>query len=171
MSKKGREKISYSLNSTCSGMGLLEVVFSLAIVMIILTGLVSSFQFFLKAGFLNTERIQSAFLLEEGLEVVRFKRDSGWTNITSLAVDTPYYFYRENNNWLSTTIATTTSGFTRTITFYDTYRRTSDDVIVASTSPDSKSIDSEIRMVTVKVITPLLSEKKMSTYITNLFDT
>lgn len=158
------------LYKTNKGMGLLEVVFSLGIVMIILTGLISSFQFFLKASFLNTEKIQSTFILEEALEVVRFKRDEGFSNITAFTTDTPYYFYRENNSWLSTTTATTTSGFTRTITFYDTYRRNSDDVIIASTSPDSKSLDSDIRLVTVKVVTPLLSEQKMSTYIANLFD-
>jgi hypothetical protein len=45
----------------------------------------------IQLSILAVERSQAASLLEEGAEVVRFLRDSGWTNISNKTIGTTYY--------------------------------------------------------------------------------
>lgn len=156
-------------NKYISGITLIEVIVGIGIITIILVGLISAFQVFLKASLTNTEKIQSAFLLEEGMEVVRFLRDENWSNISNLTNNIDYYTYFSGTNWNITSIATTTNSFTRKIIFSDVYRRNSDSDIVASTSPDAKTLDVNSRFVTIRVSSDTLDEVKLQAYITNLF--
>lgn len=153
-----------------SGISLIEVVISLSIIVTVLVGLVAAFQFFISASVTNTEKIQSAYLVEEGFEVIRFFRDQSWSNISDLTTDTDYYLHFSGGTWSTTTTATTTNSFTRRIKVHDVYRRDSDSVIVASTSPDTKTLDVNTKFVTAKVTTPLGNDVEASIYVTNLFD-
>lgn len=163
--------VKNNLKKYISGFSLIEVIIGLGIITVVLTSIILSLQFFIKASLLNTEKVQASFLLEEGIEIPRFLRDDSWSNITGLTVDTSYYFYFEGGLWKSTTTATTTNSFTRTVTFKDVYRKDSDDDIIDISEPDTKTLDSNIRMVTVSVSSPSgLSTKTLSTYITNLFN-
>jgi len=159
-----------NLSKNKSGVSLLEVVIGVGIIATLLVSLVSSLQYFLKRGFVHTEQIQSAFLLEEGIEVTRFLRDVSWANVGDLTVDTPYYLVFDGFSWDTTTTATTTNSFTRTITFSDVYRKDSDDTIVASTSPETKTLDPNTLLITVKVTSPAPNTEEIATYMTNIFN-
>ena len=152
------------------GISLIEALIGLGILVTVLVGLVVSFQVFFRVSLTNTEKIQGAFLLEEGIEIVRFLRDESWsTHIATVTVNTDYYPTFSGSTWTLTTTPTTTNSFTRKVTLHDVFRRDSDSVIVASTSPDTKTLDVNTKFVTVMVITPRAAEMELSTYITNLF--
>ena len=101
-------------NISQSGFGLVEALVGFAIVVIVLVGFVSAFQTYLSVQSLNTEKIQAAYILEEGVELTRYLRDESFsTNIETLSVDTPYYVYMSTSTVIATTTATTTGTFTR----------------------------------------------------------
>lgn len=84
--------VKNNLKKYISGFSLIEVIIGLGIITVVLTSIILSLQFFIKASLLNTEKVQASFLLEEGIEIPRFLRDDSWSNITGLTVDTSYYF-------------------------------------------------------------------------------
>lgn len=156
-----------------SGISLVEVVIGTALILLSLTGLASAYSFYLKAGLKNMDNLKAAFLLQEGVEAVTLLRDTSWSSFASLTSGTKYYLYWNGGTWVATTTsALIDTSFTRTITLDDVYRRNSDKDIVASTSPDAKSLDSGTKKLTVRVTassTPVL-DKSIATYLTNLFE-
>ncbi len=74
------------------GFGLLEIVIAVAIVGGALWALASVFLLAERAQELSREKLQAVFLAEEGLETLRYLRDSGWSsNIATLSINTDYY--------------------------------------------------------------------------------
>ena len=155
------------------GISLVEVIIGTALILLSLTGLTAAYSFYLKAGLKNMDALKATFLLQEGVEVATLLRDTGWSSFASLTSGTRYHL-----SWNgSTRVATTTSVlvdamFTRTILLDDVYRRNSDKDIVASTSPDAKSVDASTKRLTVRVTassTPAL-DKSITTYLINLFE-
>ena len=135
------------------GLGLIEIVVGTAIISLSLVGLVTAFNVFIRTGLSNTNKIQATYIMEEGLEAVRYLRDAGYSaNISSLTSGTSYYLLFDGSDWSATTTQTLIdSRFDRIVTIADVYRRDSDDDIVASTSPDSKTLDSNTIQATVTV--------------------
>ncbi|MCH7529564.1 prepilin-type N-terminal cleavage/methylation domain-containing protein [Patescibacteria group bacterium] len=154
------------------GFGMLEVLVGTAIVSLALIGLVTAFNLYLQAGFANTPKVKAVYLLEEGIEAVRFLRDNGWTsNITSLTTGAQYYLEFTGSTWKSTTTPESIDGvYQRTFRLDDAYRKTSNSDIIASTSPDVKAIDPQAREVIVRVSWGDGNVIEMTTYITNLFE-
>lgn len=158
-------------NKYIKGMGLLEIVIGTSIISISMIGLIFTFNFFIRAGFENTEKIQAIYLLEEATEVLRYMRDGSWNdNIAPLLKNTPYYLLLDSSAWEATTTASFIDNiFDRTILVSDVYRRDSDSDIVASTTPDSKTIDTNIVQITAKVAWDD-KEVEAITYLTNIFN-
>lgn len=158
-------------NKYSKGMGLLEIVIGTSIISISMIGLIFTFNFFIRAGFENTEKIQAIYLLEEGIEVFRFMRDNSWSaNTASLSKDIPYYLVLVGLEWqATTTISFIDNIFDRTILISDVHRRDSDSDIIASTTPDSKTIDTNTVKITTKVV---WDDKEIEaiTYLTNIFN-
>lgn len=161
-------------NSSSKGFSLIEVVIGTALILLSLTGLVAGYSFYLKAGLRNTDNLKAAFLLQEGVEAATLVRDSGWSTLSSLTVGTPYYL-----SWNGTTFVATTSAalvdnaFTRTFTLDAVYRRDSDKDIVASSSPDAKTLDVNTKKLTVRISWGAASgaeSRQVITYLTNLFE-
>jgi len=76
----------------------------------------------------------------------------------------------DGSNWeATTTSALIDNVFDRTITIVDVYRRDSDDDIIASTSPDSKTLDPNTVQVTASVSWDE-DEVNATTYFTNIFN-
>ena len=74
------------------GLGLIEIVVGTAIISLSLVGLVTAFNVFIRTGLSNTNKIQATYIMEEGLEAVRYLRDAGYSaNISSLTSGTSYY--------------------------------------------------------------------------------
>ena len=153
------------------GLGLIEIIVGTSIITLSMVGLITTFSFFMRAGLANTERIKAIYILEESTEAFRYMRDAGWTtDITTLSKDVPYHLVVNNSNWEATTTESLIDDmFDRTITIVDVYRRNSDSDIVASTSPDSKTLDPNTVEVTAKVAWNE-NEVKSTTYLTNIFN-
>lgn len=153
------------------GMGLIEIIIGTSIISLSMVALITSFNLFINAGLANTDKIQAIYLLEESSEAFRHMRDGGWTtNISSLSKDTPYYLILENSNWSATTTQAFIDGvFNRTITIHNVYRRNSDSDIIASTSPDAKTLDPNIAQITTNVAWNKGSVNS-TTYLTNILN-
>lgn len=135
------------------GIGVVEIIVGTGILTLSLIGVIIAFNLHFQAGIENTKKIQAAYLLEEGMEVAQFFRNSNWTtNITTLTSDTPYSLFFNGVFWEATTSLALIDGvFERTIVLQDVYRRDADSDIVASTSPDANTRDPDARHVTVFV--------------------
>ena len=162
-----RHKHTYARSS--AGSSLIEALVSVGIIVVAMLGIVSAYQYFLKSGLLYTERIQAVFLLEEGMEVMRYFRDDTWSNIGTLSTATNYYLNFSGTDWSTTTTPTPVFSFTRTVRVYDVYRKDSDDTIVSSTSPEAKTFDPDTKMITITVSYPFSGDLSLSTYLSNIF--
>jgi len=158
------------LNSN-QGIGLIEIIVGVSLITIALIGIVIAFTLYFRAARENTEKIQAAYLAEEGVEALLFLRGAGWSaNIAPLATGTPYYL-SFNNGWsVGTTEVVFDEVWIRSFVLDDVFRRVVDDDIIASTSPDANYLDLDAKGVTVTVRNASSTrETEVSTYLTNLF--
>lgn len=152
------------------GIGLVEVIVSVSILTIIMTGLISTFNYYVGAGTRSTEKIQAQLLAEETLEAIRYMRDSGWSNLGTLATGTAYHLNFTGTFWEATTTAIIIDNmFEQTFVLDDVYRKDSDDDIVPLSSLDAKTLDPDTKRITVSVLTNSATTTEISTYMTNLF--
>ncbi|PIQ68974.1 MAG: hypothetical protein COV91_01265 [Candidatus Taylorbacteria bacterium CG11_big_fil_rev_8_21_14_0_20_46_11] len=162
--------LSYTPHSRRYGFSLIEVVIGVTLITLSLVGLTGAYSFYIKAGLRNTDSLKSSFLLQEGVESVTLMRDDAWSNLSALTPGNWYHLEWNGNMWKSTTSPQVIDSlFTRTFTLDAVYRRTSDTDIVASSSPDTKSLDPNIKKLTVRVTTDAI-DKQVVTYLTNLFE-
>ncbi len=149
----------------------MEIIIGTTIISLSLVGLITSFNLFVSTGLSNTQKVQAVYILEESIEAFRYIRDDGWTaNISTLSKNVSYNLAFDGSNWeATTTSALIDNVFDRTITIVDVYRRDSDDDIIASTSPDSKTLDPNTVQVTASVSWDG-DEVNATTYFTNIFN-
>ncbi|MFA6095024.1 MAG: hypothetical protein WC757_04035 [Candidatus Paceibacterota bacterium] len=96
--------ISISRKSVHSrGALLVEVVIGAAVILVLILSTSAAFSAFLKTALLDTHKIQATTLAEEGLEAMRFIRDSGWSNLTTFPEGSPVYLDFTGTAWVSTT--------------------------------------------------------------------
>jgi len=162
---------SKAVKERLHGMGLIEIVMTVAIISLTLFGTIVAFQFHLRTGLATTDRIKAAFLLEEGIEAVRFLRDTDWSNIGTLTVEAEYHLATTTNGWEATTTPQLIDGtFTRTFVLSDVYRKTVDDDIVPESASDPKALDPGTKRVTARVVWgEPTQELEAITYLTDLF--
>lgn len=152
-----------------SGFSLVEVVIGTALITLALVGLAGAYSLYLKVGLTNTDSLKAELLAEEGIEAISLLRGASWSNLTSLTVGVPYYLSWNGSAWVTTTTPLLIDGiFTRTVVLGDLYRRTSDKDIIAVSSPDAKSLDADIKLVTVRV-TAAGVNTSLQTYLANIF--
>lgn len=60
--------------------------------------IIGSFILFIKTTADNTQRIQAVYLLEEGMESIRFERDENWNNISLLNTANTYVLNITSSN-------------------------------------------------------------------------
>ena len=126
-----------------SGFGLLEIVVGVTVISVSFFGLMSVSQISLRLVEKGAQNIQAAFLIEEGIEAVKFLRDSGWNaNIAPLNLNTDYYFSFNNSMWLATTSQIIIDGvYERYFTVEEVYRDANDDIVPSGTQdPDTLAI-------------------------------
>ncbi len=118
----------------------------------------------------TTQKIQSGFLLEEGVEAVRSMRDESWgTYIASLTTGTPYYLNWNGTKWVTTTSPIVVENlYYRTITVNEVLRDGNDDIISSGGTTDPGT-----RKLTVAVAWQNTNETGTTTlsvdaYLTNL---
>jgi hypothetical protein len=130
------------------GFGMVEIIIASAIMGAVIVSVISVYHSLAEISLQNTPHIQSAFLLEEGVEIVKVMRDTSWTSIASSTVGTPYYFRWEqaSSTWRATTSPQLVDIFTRTVTFADVNRDT--DFNIVSTGG---TVDINSRKATIEV--------------------
>lgn len=149
------------------GFSLVEVVIGSAIIFLVVMGIVVTSNYFLKLALANVPKVKSSFLLEEGIEAVKFLRDKSYIlNIQSLSTSTPYYLVFDGY-WKATTTPNYIDGFfERTFVLEDVYRDV-DKVIVSTPG----TLDPKSRFITVSVSwfnNNATTTRTMSTYITDI---
>ncbi len=169
----------FTKQNTQDGVGIIEVVIGTSIIALSLVGVVAAFILHFQAGSENTKKIQATYLLEEGVEIARFLRDVSWvSNIAPLDSSTDYYLNFDGLSWqiTSTPQPYIDGTFERKLTIGDVYRRNSDSDIVSATSTESKTIDTNIHLITVSVSWPLetgtvvaTTTAKLEAYLANIF--
>ena len=156
------------------GFSLVEILVSVAVLIVSFVSVLTAFQAGLKHGRSSMENVQAAALAEEGIEVMTTLRDAGWNNMSSLEAEKEYDVRFNGTKWETTeTPQVIDIVFRRTVAVSEVYRRDSDKDIVPSNSPDAKSVDAGTKKITVRVswatTTPPGKEKVMETYLMNLF--
>jgi Tfp pilus assembly protein PilV len=75
------KKFTLSKLNESKGQGLIEVIVSLAIIVVAILGALSLATLTIKAGAQSRERVQAALLAQEGIEIVKNNRDTNWIKI------------------------------------------------------------------------------------------
>ncbi|MDZ4284442.1 MAG: hypothetical protein U1A28_01295 [Patescibacteria group bacterium] len=152
------------------GMGLVEALVGTAVVTLVLGLSIGAINHFFTVGKKTADRVEATYLAQEGIEALRFVRDSGFANIAAVPVDTTRYLLIAPASISVTATPETLSGFERTIVVRDVYRANSGDDIVASTSPVAKTLDPDTKLVEVSVYASTTDVRvTLGAYLTNLW--
>lgn len=151
-----------------AGITLIEVVVAMSIITSILVVVGLSVQSYVAARAELLLSTQQLYLVEEGYEVVRAIRDSSWSDIASLSLDTTYYLdIATTSIAIGSTPEIIDGSFAREISFASVYRDGADDV-VASTTPGA-TVDANMRLLTVRVGS-VTGTSSMQVLLANLFE-
>jgi len=169
--RQGSLKFNNMHTQTQRGIGMVEAVVVISIVSVAFAAILSAVVFFLRGGLLAADNTQAMYLLEEGVEAVRFLRDESYsTNITPIIGAGVRYLDPNASGFTVTTTNTPVLGqFTRSIELTEVYRRTADDDIVPSTSGDPKAVDPGTARLEVAV-TWAGGSLNTTTYIADLYE-
>ncbi len=135
-----------------TGFSLVEVVVGAAILGVSMVAIINAYSYFLRAESYGSKSLEATYLLEEGIEGMRYIHDKGWTaNIATLSTTTTYYLSLSSASGVGTWQATTTRQvysniFTRRINLTDVIRN--------NTTKDISSVgtyDPNIKKITVTV--------------------
>ncbi len=151
------------------GFGMIETVVGLAIMIVVLFAVLQSYNYYLRFAFSHRYDVKAALLAEEGVEAVKFLRDSSWSkNIGGLQTGTLYSLVFDGQSWATTTTSLYIDGiFDRTFKVDSVYRNSDDDISTSGV------LDPGTVRLTVNVSYNSnfgTTTKSISTYITNLFD-
>jgi hypothetical protein len=154
-----------------SGIGMLETLIGLSILVSAVLVLMATFNSYTSVALRETNVLKGIYLAEEGVEAIRTLRDKSFaTNISAQTIGTPYHLIFVSPEWQLTTTPQIIDGkFQRTVTFDEVYRRDTDSDIIDVSSSDPKTMDPETKKVTVQVVWDDES-RSIVTYITDLFD-
>ena len=154
--------------SKSKGFGLIEIIIGSAILTISLIAISTYFQKSLQLSQDSGKTVQAGFLLEEGVEVVKFFRDTSWVNISGLTAGTFYYLQFDGTKWATTSSNVFISGvFERKLVINNVSRDANDDIVSSGGTNDA-----DTKKVTVSVSwlgRNGTTTKSISTYITNIF--
>ena len=169
--KPGLLKFNRKLSKAESGgFGIIEIIVASAIVGIIVFSMNQVNVFSLKASENASNRIEAVFLLNEGVEAIRFIRDKGWNaNISPLLLGTDYFLSFTGTDYqLTTTAQPLISGkFGRTIRVFETKRNIHDDIDPAGT------VDPLTKKFVITISWPnrtTAATESIEFYLTDLFD-
>lgn len=151
-----------------NGLTLVEVVIAAAIILAAVVTLLGVHTLYLKTALSNGNSVKAAYLAEEGIEAIRFLRDSSWSaNIATLSLNTDYGVVLPGDMWQATTTNTSIGDFQRTIRLSAVYRDINDDIVSSggSLDPNTKLLVSTVSWAANGTTT----SKSISTYLTNLW--
>lgn len=154
-----------------TGFTVIEVLIACVIISTIILAVTAAASKGIELSNRALRQVQASMLIEEGIEAVRSIRDTNWTTISTLDLDTDYFlsFDINLNTWsLSKTPVEKIDGiFERIVRLYEVNRDINDDISLSGT------IDDEIKKVEVVVNWPSKGEtisKKITFYLANIFN-
>lgn len=150
------------------GVTAVEVVLGISIAALVLVFTMYAVTQFVNASRLISQKTQALYLVEEGMEMVRFVRDESWSTFSGLPLDVTRYLTQSGSTITVTNTPEVIDGLTRSLTFSSVYRDTVTHDIVASTTGGSV-VDTNTKYVTVTVSdgTPSLT-LSLTSILTNL---
>lgn len=154
--------------STSKGFGLVEIIIGSAILTVSLIAISTYFQKSLQLNQDSGKMTQASFLLEEGVEVVKFFRDTSWVNISGLTPGSNYYLKFDGTKWSTTSPSVFVDGVFERKFVIDNVSRDANDDIVSSGGTN----DADTKKATISVSwlgRNGTTTKSISTYITNIF--
>ena len=120
------------------GFGLIEIIVGSAILTVSLAAVATYFQKSLQFNQDNKKIVQASFLLEEGLEVVKFFRDTSWLNISGLTSNTSYYLKFDGTKWATSTSNVFVDNlFERKLVINNVSRDANDDIVSSGGTNDA----------------------------------
>ncbi|MDD3662825.1 MAG: prepilin-type N-terminal cleavage/methylation domain-containing protein [Candidatus Pacebacteria bacterium] len=161
------------------GFSLIEVIIACTIITVSVLAVMSVASKGIELSNRSLSQAQANTLLEEGAEVVKSIRDAGWSNISSLSLDTEYYLFFDTttNTWSFNLQDETPLGsipnypidstFNRTVVF-SSVLRDGEDNIVSSLG----DIDDGTKRVTINVSWVFGGEiisRELSFYLMDIF--
>src|SRR3989338_9272910 len=158
-----------SVKSLATGLTIVEVVLAASIVSLLFASVSMYFERALIVNRRTTQYIQSAFLVEEAVEVVKGIRDAGWAaNIAPMTVGTTYYLYWDGALWVATTTKYEVENYyDRSFTLSAVNRDASDNIAVSgSNDPDTRKITATVSWHK----STGTSTRSVEAYIANLFE-
>jgi Tfp pilus assembly protein PilV len=153
-----------------AGFSLIEIVAGIAMLTIFLVSINAYYRKVLEVSQDTTRHIQSSFLLEEGLEVLRSLRDQSWTtHIASLTPGGTYYLYWDGSAWSATTTEQVVERwFTRSFVLEEVLRDGSDNIAAAGVlDPGTRKV--VVSVTWVRKSGAASSTDVAETYMTDLF--
>ncbi len=158
--KKNRQKQTL-------GIALLEVVVAAAIISVGTLAFISSYLIYFNYALANSGNVQAAYLEEEGLELMSYFRDQGWTaNIYPLSTTTIYYLAFNPGGQTTSAPQYIDGTFLREITLDDVFRDANSKIVNSG-----GTFDPNTKLVTVTVQYFQghgTTTKSVSSYITNV---
>ncbi len=154
-------------SSHTQGSVLLEVVVTSAIISLVSLSFLGTLATLSRFHQKNMLSIKGGLLAEEGIEAVRFVKGSGWSNLSSLPVNTPRYFELATSSWGVTTTPEIIDGlFYRSFILYSVARDAGDDIVSSGGTLDPNTFLVESRVSwNWRGATSTVSYK---TYVTNI---
>lgn len=150
------------------GFGLIEIIIGSTILTISLIAISTYFQKSLQLNQDSDKLVRASFLLEEGMEVVKFFRDTSWLNISGLTAGASYYLQFDGIKWATTSSNIFVDGIFERKLVIDNVARDSNDDIVSSGGTDDSGTKKVIVLVSWFGRTGTTT-KSISMYITNIF--
>lgn len=150
------------------GTSLIEIIIGLAIISTSFFSVISAYHFFIKVAVRNASETKVNYLLEEGVEITRFLRDSDWISFSALATTTDHFFVFDGGTWKATTTNIYIDNrFERKFVLSDVYRDINGDISSTGT------LDAGVRKIDVLVSFPSgnsTTTRSVNLYLTNLFE-
>jgi len=155
-------------HSTQQGLGLVEIIVAVAVILVAFTSVLLLFQLQVRVEEARREDTRAYAFLSEAMEGVRSVRDDAWANLSGLTVNTNYYPQVSGSAWvLSTNNPGPTDGYTRWVVFRSVRRDiATNDGIVSSggyLDPDTLQVTAYVEWQS----RGKTKQKSVVTYMTN----
>ncbi len=155
--------------SKTKGISVVEVVVASTIISVFFLSLAGVYNLYIKIGARGLNTTKAAFLAEEGVEVMKFLRDTSWsTRIDPLIEGNTYYLSWNGSAWTTTTVPQYINEFERSVVLESVYRDSGGDIVVGSGTEDVNT-----KKVTVSIAWTdrgATTTKTVATYMTNLLN-
>ena len=130
-----------------NGLGLIELLITVAIISIAMFAFAQAAVVFLRAANISSEPQVAAQLAQEGIEAVRSLRNESWSaNIASLTVGTQYYPIINSGSWQLDTFdpGPLQGKFTRFVEFSSAQRDFNDNIVSSGGTVDADTLQVKV---------------------------